>query len=369
MKPTQRLIALDVFRGFAIAGMILVNTPGSWSHVYPPLLHAKWAGLTFADIVFPFFLFAVGVAMYFSLRKKGLKPDAPTLKKIGKRTAILFFIGLLLNAFPFYGLNIFELRIPGVLQRIALAYGIAAVIVLYIKQLKQLAILSVATLIAYWLLLYFSVANGPFELETNLVRKIDLAIFGTGHVWDGFGIPFDPEGLLSTVPAVISVIIGFITGASLPEKLETKHIIQYAGIGIALIILSLIWNLHFPIIKAIWTSTFVLLTSGIALVTLSIFLWLIDLRKQQKWAFPLIVFGMNSLFAYVLSSVWATLLWTIQISTGEGDKISAYTWIYEHWMVPIAGQLNGSLLFAILHIILFYLVLLWLYRKRIFIRI
>ena len=214
IEKSERLVALDIFRGITIASMILVNTPGSWSHVYPPLLHASWHGFTPTDLVFPFFLFAVGAAMSFSLGKyKGDKSDV--VKKILSRTALIFLIGLLLKMFPFYQFNkgsfidFSTLRIMGVLQRIALAYGIAAFMCFFLSPKKLLGGAGIL-LVGYWGILLIFGGNDPFSLEQNAALKFDLLVLGEQHLYGGFGIPFDPEGLLSTLPAVVSVIIGFM---------------------------------------------------------------------------------------------------------------------------------------------------------------
>jgi predicted acyltransferase len=368
-KTTGRLRALDTFRGLTIAGMILVNMPGSWSHVYAPLRHAKWHGCTPTDLVFPFFLFIVGVAMTYSFKKYDNKLSPTVLKKIAKRVVLIFVIGLFLNAFPFHK-DLSQLRILGVLQRIAIVYGIAALLYLALSR-TRLVFLSAILLVVYWLLLLSFGQGDPYALETNLVRTIDLKILGRSHVWGGFGIPFDPEGLLSTLPAVVTAILGAFTG----RLIQTASRLRFAVVklllaGSAAIVLGRLWNLVFPINKALWTSSYVIYTSGLAMLFLAVLLWLIDVRGYKKWAFPFVVFGMNPLFLYALHALWVrTYLYLIKFKTSDGTATNAYQWLYQNIFAPLAGPLNGSLLFAISHVFLFWLILLVLYRRRIFIKI
>ena len=367
-QKSKRLQSLDAFRGFTIAGMILVNTPGSWSYIYPPLAHADWR-CTPTDLVFPFFLFIVGVSMWFSFAKFDYRLSRQAVQKIGRRTALIFIIGLLLNAFPFYNLDLSHLRIMGVLQRIALAFGLGSLVCLYFKNAQNLLILSVATLLGYWGLLYFGGGEAPYSLESNLVRQVDLKILGADHLWQGKGIPFDPEGLLSTIPAVITVVLGFLTGRMIATTERKELVSRMLIAGLLFTAIGWGWGQFFPINKALWTSSYVMYTTGIAFWILALFLWLIDVKKYQSWAAPFIVFGMNSLFAYVLSIVWVKILFTISWDNTAGASVNAYQWLYEAIMVPLAGNLNGSLLFALIHILFFWLILWMLYRRRIFIKV
>ncbi len=365
----DRLMALDAFRGITIALMIIVNIPGSWSYVYAPLRHAKWHGCTPTDLVFPFFLYIVGVAMSYSFRKYDHKISPMALQKILKRSALIFLIGLALNAFPFKT-GISNLRILGVLQRIAMAYGVAAVLYLCCSQTK-LIFTSAIILIGYWLLLLGFGQGDPYAAETNLVRIIDLKILGERHLWQGIGIPFDPEGLLSTLPSVVTVISGALTGTLIQMASNLKAAVRKLLLmGASAILLGKIWGIVFPINKSLWTSSYVLYTSGLAIIALAVLLWLIDIKGKRKWAFPFVVFGMNSLFLYVLSGVWIkSYLYLIRTTAPDGSVLNAYKWLYENIFVPVAGHLNGSLLFAITHVFIFWMILFLLYRKRIFIKI
>lgn len=367
MKDSQRLVSLDAFRGLTILLMIVVNTPGSWKYVYPPFRHSEWHGCTPTDLVFPFFLFIVGVAMFYSFRKYDQKLTSPAFRKILKRTFLIFLIGLILNAFPRFDFE--HLRIMGVLQRIALAYGLGAILVLLLPGWGRW-LASFAVLFGYWLLLWAMGGDDPYGLETNIVRKTDMFVFGASHVYKGFGIPFDPEGLLSGLPAMINVILGYQVGEMIARAGNTKKIpLKLIVVGASGIIMGLIWNNFFPINKPIWTSSYVLYTVGIASILLAVFVWLIDMKGFKKWAQPLLVYGMNPLFIYVLSGLWAkTIIYLIHVAPG-GVEMNGYTWLYQKIFVPIGGDMFGSFLFAIFHGVLFWFIGWLLYRRKIFIKI
>jgi predicted acyltransferase len=256
----------------------------------------------------------------------------------------------------------------GVLQRIALAYGIAAIIVMYLD-LRKLLIAGSGMLIFYWGLLWLGGGSSPYGLENNLIRKIDILILGEQHLYGGTGIQFDPEGLLSTIPSVVTVLIGYLVGAMLHTTKDfLDNIKRMSILGTALIIVGLIWGLIFPINKQLWTSSYVLYTGGIATLVLAILSWMVDIKKWKKpfWVFE--VFGTNSLLLFVLSGIWAKTILRISF-TLDGDTISGYSYLYRSLFVPLAGDLNGSLLFAHTHVLGFWLILYWLYRKKIFIRL
>jgi len=352
-----------------IALMIIVNIPGSWSYVYAPLRHAKWHGCTLTDLVFPFFLFAVGVAMSYSFRKYDHRFSPAALKKIANRAALIFLIGLFLNVFPF-NKAISQIRILGVLQRIGIAYGIAALLYLCFNQ-TRLIIISGFILIGYWLLLLGFGQGDPYAAETNLVRIIDLKIIGENHMWKGIGIPFDPEGLLSTLPSIATITLGALSGRLIQSASSLKSAVyKLCLFAVLFILLGKIWDITFPINKYLWTSSYVLYTAGLAMVCIAILLWLIDVKGKRRWAFPFVVFGMNSLFLYALSSIWVRIyIYFIKITASDGSVVNGYKWLYQNVFVPIAGNLNGSLLFAVTHVFLFWVILFLLYRKRIFIKI
>jgi predicted acyltransferase len=368
MTTSQRYLALDVFRGMTIATMITVNNPGSWSHIYAPLKHSVWNGCTPTDLVFPFFLFIVGVSMFFSFSKYDQKLDSKSLLKVLKRTALIFIIGLFLNSFPQWQTDYSKLRIMGVLQRIALAYGIGSVIVLAFNK-KYLPYIALSILLVYWGLLGFLSGPDPYTLEGNLVPKVDAFLLGEAHLYKGFGIPFDPEGLLSTFPAVATVILGFLAGGLISGTEKSKipvYLILYGVIGVAA---GMLWGLLFPINKPLWSSSYVIYTAGWACIIMAILIWIIDIKGYSKWTSFFVVFGMNPLFIFALAGIWARILTRI-IKIHEGDTVvTGYNWIYQNIFQPFAGNINGSLLFALSHILVFWFICYVLYRRRIFIKV
>ncbi|MDO9339999.1 MAG: DUF5009 domain-containing protein [Bacteroidales bacterium] len=367
-KNSSRLVSLDIFRGLTVAFMIIVNTPGSWKYVYPTLRHASWHGCTPTDLVFPFFLFIVGVSMWYSLKKYGHEINAGSILRIFRRTVTIFAIGLFLAIFPYFGRDYSTLRIMGVLQRIALAYGIGAIICLTIKR-DYLWIVIAFLLILYWALLALFGGAEPFSLEGNLAQKVDVAILGKNHIYKGFGIPFDPEGLLSTLTAAVTVIIGYYTGEIIGKgSASGKTVRKLLLFGAASVGLGLLWNMIFPINKPLWTSSYVLYTAGLAMGVLALIYLIADVFKFQKWGAFFMVFGTNALFAYFLAGIWTRLMIFIKIPSGD-VKISLYTWLYEKVCVPFAGNMNGSLMFALIKVLLIWGIAMILYRKKVLIRL
>ena len=363
----KRFESLDVLRGITIAAMILVNTPGSWSHVYPFLLHADWVGCTPTDLVFPFFLFIVGSSMAFSFKKYGFRLSRELAIKILRRTFLIFLIGLLLNLYPFYNKSPESWRIMGVLQRIALSYGVGAFLVVLFNR-RWLIYISALVLLLYWLLLS-TAGVGAYALETNLVRSIDLAVFGSTHVYGGFGIPFEPEGLLSTIPAIVTVLIGYLASAHIRDHVEDKRLILHLiSSAVILICLGLLWGMTFPIIKPLWTSSYVLYTAGFAILCWALLIWIIDFKGLKRGFFFFKVYGMNALFVFVLSVIWVKTLFLFEIEFGT-EVINAYRWIYLAIMKPAFGDLNGSLAFAITHILVYWTIIWYMYRRKIFVKI
>lgn len=353
----QRFLALDVMRGLTLALMILVNTPGSWEFVYGPLLHADWHGATPTDFVFPFFMFIVGSAMYFAVRSLSQLGFGAQAKKILRRVALLFFIGVLLSAYPFTE-GLAQWRIMGVLQRIAIAYGVAAFIILYFGFAARVAI-SVALLLGYWALL--NLAADPYSLEHNLVRQFDLAVLGANHLWQGKGIAFDPEGILSTMPAVVNVLIGFeVTRVLLASENKQKALSQLFVAALLLIALAFAWNTLFPINKSLWTSSFVVLTCGVAILVL-LLLVKIEQSPAINAARPVYHFfeiiGKNPLFIYVLSGLLATSLYLIPV--GNDNAYSALYGVFRQLTDPYFA----SLLFALLMVAILWCVA-WVLHKR-----
>ena len=348
----KRLLALDIFRGLTIAGMIVVNTPGTWEHVWSPLRHAKWDGCTPTDLVFPFFLFIVGVSMSYSFSKYVAGDRNTWIKKILKRTAIIFGIGILLNWFPFYSKHISDLRIFGVLQRIALAYCGAALLIVFLKK-NWLYYAFAILLIGYWTILLAFGGDDALSLEGNLVRTLDLKLFGEQHLYGGYGMPFDPEGLLSTLPSIATALLGYFTGRAIQTQINLHAFIpKIVGIGFTLIAFATLWHyLGFPINKPIWSSSYVLFSGGIAMAGLGLLLWLLDIKKWDFWVYPFRAFGLNPLVSYILSGLFVKISFLIKI----GDQ-NLYSWIYTSIFQPLLGNLNGSLGFAI-----FYTTFIWLF--------
>ncbi|MCY1719548.1 hypothetical protein OU798_04295 [Prolixibacteraceae bacterium Z1-6] len=369
MKATKRYLALDVLRGITIAAMITVNNPGSWSNIYAPLRHAQWHGCTPTDLVFPFFLFVVGVSMFFSFSKYGNELNRDSFIRLTKRTFLIFAIGLFLNSFPQWKTDFSNLRIMGVLQRIAVVYGISSVIVLAVRK-KWLPHISAVILLMYWVILYSFGGTDPFSLSNNVAVGFDTMILGENHLYSGFGIPFDPEGLLSTFPAIVTALIGYMVGALIKETEKEKIVVKLMLGGVAGIVAGFIWGQFFPINKALWTSSYVLYSAGWASVILSILIWVIDVKFYKKWTSFFVVFGMNPLFIFALSGLWTkTCIRLIRFDDGTREITNGYSWLYNYIFEPLAGPLNGSLLFALAHLCLFWFIALILYRKKIFIKV
>lgn len=378
--PSPRLVSLDVFRGIAIASMILVNNPGSWDHIYPPLEHAEWHGCTPTDLVFPFFLFIVGVAMPFSLAKytPENRPTPQVYTRIIRRGLILFALGLLLTLstmlldllFKGIALDFSTIRIMGVLQRIGLAYVIAALAVLKLPQ-RGLWIFAGVVLIAYWVAMQLipvpGYGAGNLTAEGNLGGYIDSILLGKKHLYKGG--PFDPEGLFSTLPSVVTVLIGYCTGLWLKKQpVKNQTSINLLIVGLAFLVIGKLWDFVFPINKALWTSSYVVYTAGWALLVLALCYQLIEVRGLTRWGFPLEVMGLNAIFLFVGSGLLGRLLMKTPIGNGT-DAMSVKTWIYQNWFSGWAGDLNGSLLFAIANIILWWVILYGMYRRRWFLKI
>ncbi len=367
--PAGRLTSLDVFRGITIAGMILVNNPGSWSHVYPPLLHAEWHGWTPTDLIFPFFLFIVGAAMAFSLVPRIERGDNQTaiFLRVVKRSLIIIGIGLFLNAFPRF--DLLGMRYPGVLQRIGVVYFFASLVALKVG-IRGQAVTAGALLLTYWWLMGLvpvpGFGVGDLSPDGNLAAFIDRAVFGS-HTWRN---TWDPEGLLSTMPAISTALLGLLTGHLLRSGRERMEIAGWMFVlGWAGILLGLVWNIAFPINKNIWTSSYVVFTAGAALQFLGVCYWLIDIKGWRGWAFPGVVFGMNAIAVYVLSGILVDMMLLIRVPAADGSATSLYSWIYQHLFVPWAGPLNGSLAFAVTYVLVLFGAMYLLYRRRIFIKI
>lgn len=380
-EQNPRLLSLDVFRGITIAGMVLVNNPGTWSAIYPPLAHAEWNGWTPTDFVFPFFLFIVGISITLALGKRveagGM--DKTVYLKIIRRTLLIFGLGLFLATVPFYNftkgewLDINTVRIMGVLQRIAVCYFFAALIFLHTDWRKQL-IIAVALLFLYWLLMTLIPVPGC-EITTfndkacNLAAYIDRAILTEGHIWRSAKV-YDPEGLLSTIPAIATTLAGVLCGHWLRVRRDDME--KVAGLfffGVVLAALGWAWHSWFPINKALWTSSYVVFTAGLALCFLGFCYWLIDIKGYRLWTKPFVIFGVNALALFVGSGIMAKIMGLIKVAGPEGSTISLQQWIFTNMFLPLASPINASLAYAICFILV-WLFLMWLlYRKKIYIKV
>ncbi len=430
----KRLLSLDVFRGITIAGMILVNNPGSWSNVYAPLLHAEWHGATPTDWIFPFFLFIVGVAIPLALGKRLARGDSrgSIMRKILVRSAVIFGLGLFLAAFPnfrireeytqwlplhytllvlvmlsaflrevfnqpqfqrererrwlgyvllagaagmfilgLFAYDFSHLRIPGVLQRIALVYLACSLIYLFTDWRAQ-AWIGVGLLLSYWAIMTLVPVPGGLGpnlgAETNIGAWLDRTLLGD-HLY-GQAVTWDPEGLLSTLPAIVTGLIGMLCGSWIRHGKEPYRMLTgLLGAGAILLAISLIWDLAFPINKKIWTSSYVLYTGGIAMLFLGVVYWLVDVLEYKGWIAPFRIYGVNPLFAYVLSGILAKLAFTIRWETADGGTETVQGWIYEHFFQSWLSPYNASLGYALLNVLVCFLAVWLLYRKRIYIKV
>jgi predicted acyltransferase len=367
-----RLLSLDAFRGLTMAGMTIVNNPGDWATVYAPLLHAEWNGCTPTDLVFPFFLFIVGVAITLSRKAGGWQP-------IVWRGVKLILIGWFLSGFPFYHLA--TLRIPGVLQRIGLCYMFAALLYRALRQSvgtageeserrigRAIAVVAAVLLVGYWGIVMLvpgaSGTAGDMTPEGNVGAVIDRALFG-GHIWK----VYDPEGLLSTIPAIGTTLVGLLAGLWL--RFATDHrrnvVRGLLVIGASSVALGLAWSLVFPLNKALWTSSYALYTAGLGALVFGACYAIIDVVGWRRWAHPLVVLGSNAIALYVLSGLLARLTLVIKVTGPAGEPISLKTWIYNHWFLPLAASpYNASLLFALANVAVLYVVLAAMYRRGVF---
>lgn len=373
-EQPARYLALDVFRGMTICFMIIVNSPGSWSALYAPLAHAPWHGFTPTDLVFPSFLFAVGNAMAFSMFKYEAQGDTVFWKKTVKRTVIIFFLGFLMYWFPFFERTdggswimspLSKARIPGVLQRIALCYFFAS-IVLHYGTKKVAVVFSLLALTVYWIIMYlFGDVVDPYSLQGNAALKLDLALLGEKHMYHGEGIAFDPEGILSTLPAIVNVIGGYLAGDFIRRKGNSfETIAKLMLAGTLLIVAGLAWHATFPINKKIWTSSFVVLTAGIDLLLLSALIYVIEIIQKRRWTYFFVVFGRNPLFIYLVSGLLLTMFHLIQIN-GTSVKQILYAGFFER----IASPVNASLLFAVLYTLLCWGIGYYLDKRKIYIKV
>jgi predicted acyltransferase len=376
IQPTasNRSLALDIFRGMTVCFMIIVNTPGVEEFAYSPLHHASWLGFTPTDLVFPSFLFAVGNAMSFGMKKFQTMPTGAVVAKILRRTLLIFLLGYLMYWFPFFhhgpdgwGLDpISQTRVMGVLQRIALCYGIAALLI-YFTSTRTVLVISALLLIGYWIILLVGHAPGvdPYIMTGNAGDRLDRWLLGEGHMYHGEGIAFEPEGLLSTLPAVVNVVAGYYTGVFISKYGKT-----YEGLaklllwGFGFLFVTYVLNFFFPLSKKLWTDSFVFITVGLDLVLLSFLTFIIEFRGKTRWTYFFSVFGKNPLSIYLLSELLVIILHSIP--AGGSDLFEWVNTVFYQRLFPGAF---GSLLFALTYMMVCWTVGYILDKKKIYIRV
>ncbi|MHA8091396.1 acyltransferase family protein [Aquirufa regiilacus] len=366
----SRFLSLDILRGITLAGMILVNTSGNGNFTYAPLLHAQWHGFTPTDLVFPTFLFMVGVAMRFSFKSFNYSLTPRVRSKIIKRTLMLFFINYLIFYFPFTDFSIEKMRFLNVLPRIALSYCAVSFITLSAPS-TWLTRINVGILFAYWAIMaFFGDTNVPYELSTNAVLKLDLFLFGPNHLYHGNGIPFDPEGLLSTLPAISTCLLGYQASMYLEKQraINKSPLANLLVYGLALIAIALIWDKVFPINKKLWTSSFVLLCAGIDFILIGLLSWWIETKERHFANTFFLVFGTNSILAYAISEVLAIQMGKIEMPEGNGVT-DLGSWLYWHLFEPVFGKYNGSLAYAISFVLVCWSICYVFYRKKWFLKV
>jgi predicted acyltransferase len=382
----ERVVSLDVFRGLTIAAMILVNDPGSWDHIYPPLEHAEWNGWTPTDLIFPFFLFIAGVSMTLSFASRVARgvSRASLAWHVVRRSALIFAIGLFLNGFPSFDFH--TIRIMGVLQRIALCYlagGLFYLVTLrrepaekgHARGRSNIAMIAAAVvnlLVGYWALMTFvpvpGYGAGHLGPDNNLGAYIDRALM-SGHLWSE-SKTWDPEGLLSTLPAIATLLIGILAGEWLrSDRQGGRKALGLLIAGIPLMFIGLLLHPYFPINKNLWTSTYVLFTAGFAMLWFAAFYCVVDLRGWRAWAAPLLVFGRNAILAYALATLAAEISIDFQFRDSAGRLRTLHGWLYARYFIPHASPVNASLAFAVFFVILIFALLLPFYRWKMFIRI
>jgi len=378
-KSPVRLLSLDVFRGTTVAAMILVNNPGDWGHIYAPLEHAEWHGCTPTDLIFPFFLFIVGVSISFALgSKKEIAADHNKLLwTAAKRALILFALGLIIHSFrtllkdPSQVLP--TLRIPGVLQRIALVFFITALLFVKTSTRTQFRIF-VVLLIGYWVIMTFIPVPGMgaanLGKDTNIGAWVDRGILTEAHLWSA-SKTWDPEGLLGTLPAVATGLFGLLVGTWLKRKDQEEgvKISWMFSMGFLAVIIGLLWDLFFPINKALWTSSFVLFTGGLATISLAFCYWIIDINKYKSGTKPFVYFGVNAIAVFFLSAILPQLVNLIKVSTPSGEELGLIPYAYQTFIVPHFSPVNASLVYAVTFVLIWLLILWAMYKKKIIIKV
>ena len=376
MPPRTRLISLDVFRGLTMAGMVIVNNPGDWGTVYWPLLHAEWNGWTPTDLIFPFFLFIVGVSITLSQK-------SASWGSIVRRAALILALGLFLAGYPRFNLE--RWRIPGVLQRIALCYLAAASVhrlsmtggrtssaasATLRNRAIVIGLLAVVLALGYWALMMHvpppGGVAGDLTPDGNLGAWVDRTLM-LGHLWKP---KWDPEGLLSTIPAISTTLLGVVAGMCLTSSVtDTRKVRLLAIGGAAALIAGWCWGLVFPINKSLWTSSYAVFTAGFGALLLAALYWMIDIKGWTRWTKPFVVLGSNAITLFVASGLLVKTLALIRVAAVDGQEVAVSRWAYLHFFVPIASPKNASLLYALANLVVLYALLAWMYRRRLFLRV
>lgn len=368
----SRLLSLDVFRGATIAAMMLVNNAGNWNAVYPPLRHSAWHGWTFTDTIFPFFLWIAGVSMTLSFAKRLERNGsrARLLTHTLQRAATIFLLGLFLNLFPLFQFS--TVRIPGVLQRIAVCYLIAGVIFLYTSRRGQM-VWTASLLLVYCALMKLApvpgFGTGILEKEGNFAQYVDQLVL-SGHMWASTKT-WDPEGIVSTLPAIATILFGILTGHLLrsPRLTPESKTAWLMVMGNGLIGAGLIWAWWLPINKPLWTSSYSLLMAGMAANVFGCCYWLIDIKGYRRWSQPFAIYGMNAITVYVLAGLLSKSLSLIKVTGVDGSEITTGKWLYEHIYAPLASPVNASLLYTLTYVAILYGVSWFMFRMKWFVRV
>ena len=397
----ERLLSLDVFRGMTVAGMLLVNNPGSWAHIYPPLEHAPWNGWTPTDLIYPFFLFIAGITTYLSLSARRARGDDERAirNQIIRRGALIFVFGMLVNGFPYFvwgdvpGIadptfldrivaRLLNWRITGVLQRIGIAYLIAGLLTLRTTLRQQIYIIA-GMLFGYWLVMTVLPVPGEGTIGALLLDSpprtmaawtdrlvYDWSHWGLGnHLWVG-GVTWDPEGFLSTVPAIGTAMIGNLAGRWIGQRQPlTERLAGLFAAGALGMMIGLMWHWVFPINKSLWTSSYVLFTAGLACVSLATIMWVVDFQKVRGWTKFFVVYGLNPMVAFVGSGVMARCIYSIFKVVKDGKRISLEAGIHQTLFTPWLSPINASLAFAVTFVLFWYAILYVMYKRNIIFKV
>jgi predicted acyltransferase len=397
----ERLLSLDVFRGLTVAGMLLVNDPGSWGSIYPPLEHAPWNGWTPTDLIFPFFLFIAGITTYLSLSSRRARGDDERAirAQVIRRGALIFLFGFLVNGFPYFtwadvpgvadptllqrmGDRLLHWRFLGVLQRIGIAYMVAALLTQRTTLRQQVAIIA-TLLLGYWVVMTVLPVPGEGTIGALLLNDprrtmaawtdrlvLDWSRWGLGnHLWVS-GVRWDPEGVLTTIPAICTAMLGNLAGWWIAQRRPlTERLAGMSAVGSIGMMVGLMWHWVFPINKGLWTSSYVIFTAGTAALSLATIMWIVDFQKVRGWTKPLVIYGVNPIIAFIGSGVMARLIYSIIKVDAGGKRIPLQAWLYQTLFAPWLAPENASLAFAVTFVLFWYGILYVLYRRNIILKV